>query len=89
VLHPYHETVLALACQKYLCFFHVRGPAHLEPLFDALVHRTVVFVMGKGAVGFRALPFGNFQMVAQLNGRDAERLIIALDAPFDISFQIV
>src|ERR1700675_2134319 len=70
VLHPYHETVLALGCQRYLCFFHVRRPAHLEPLLDALVHRTVVFVMRKCAVGFRTLPLGNFQMVEQLYGRD-------------------
>jgi hypothetical protein len=89
VLHPYYEIVLALACQKYLCFFHVRGPAHFETLLDALVHRTVVFVMRQSAIGFRTLPFGNLQMVEQLYGRDAERLIIALDAPFDVRFQIV
>jgi hypothetical protein len=58
-------------------------------LLDALVHRTVVFVMRQSTVGFRALPFGNFQMVEQFYGRDAERLIITLDAPFDVSFQIV
>jgi hypothetical protein len=75
--------------RKILRFFHVRGPAHLEPLFDALVHRTVVFVMRQSAVGFRAFPFGNLQMVAQLDGGDAEQLIITLDAPFDVGFQIV
>ena len=32
-----------------------RRPAHLEPLLDALVHRTVVFVMRQSTVGFRAL----------------------------------
>ena len=45
--------------------------------------------MRQSAVGFRAFPFGNLQMVAQLNGGDAEELIITLDAPFDVGFQIV
>jgi hypothetical protein len=89
MLHPYKEIVLARPCGRCLRFFEVRGPGHLEPLLDALMDRAVVFVMGKGAVGFRAFPFGNFQMVAQLDRGDAERLVITLDASFDIRFQIV
>jgi hypothetical protein len=89
MLHSYKEIVLRRPCEKCLPFFHVRSPAHFETLLDALVHWTVVLVMGQSAVGFGAFPFGNFQMVAQLDRSDAERLVITLDAPFDIGFQIV
>jgi hypothetical protein len=89
MLHSYKEIVLRRPCEKCLRFFHIRRPAHLETLLDALVHGTVVLVMGQSAVGFGAFSFRDFQMVAQLDRGDAERLVITLDAPFDIGFQIV
>ncbi len=89
VLHPYIRAWSIGCARNSLRFFHLGGPGHLEALLDALVHRTIVFVIGEGAVGFGAFSFGNFEMVPQLDGRDAEGLLEAFDAPFDVSFQIV
>ena len=50
---------------------------------------AVVFVVSESAIGFGAFSFGDFQMVAQLDRGDAERLVITLDASFDVGFQIV
>jgi hypothetical protein len=45
--------------------------------------------MGESAVSFLPFSLGDFQMVAQLDSRDAEQLIITLDASFDVGFQII
>jgi hypothetical protein len=49
----------------------------------------MVFMVGESAVRFGALAFGNFKFVAQVHGGDAEELIIAFDAAFDVGNQIV
>jgi len=75
--------------REILRFFYLSGPGHFKTLLDALVDRAVVLVMGQSAVGIRAFSFGNFQMVAQLDRRDAKQFIVALDAAFDVGFQII
>ena len=89
MLHSYKEIVLRRPCEKCLRFFHIRRPAHLETLLDALVHGTVVLVMGQSAVGFGAFAFRDFQFVAQVHGRDAEEFVIGFDAAFDVGFEVI
>lgn len=72
-----------------LAFLNFGGPFHLEASLDALVHRAVAFVNGECAVGFGPLPVRYFQLVAQLDGGDANQLFFGFDAPFDFGFQIV
>jgi hypothetical protein len=45
--------------------------------------------MREGAVGFSAFTFGNFQLVAQVHGGDAEEFIIGFDAAFDFGFEMI
>lgn len=49
----------------------------------------MVFMVGEGAVRFGAFALGNFQLVAEVYGGDAEEFIVAFDAAFDVGYQIV
>jgi hypothetical protein len=49
----------------------------------------MVLMAGEGAVGFGAFAFGDFQPVAQIYGGDAKEFVIALDAAFDVGYQVV
>jgi hypothetical protein len=53
------------------------------------MHWAMVFMVGEGAVCFGAFAFGNFQLVGQLYGGDAEEFVIAFDAAFDVGYQVV
>ena len=46
-------------------------------------------MVGEGAVRFSAFALGDFQLVAQIYGGDAEEFIIAFDAAFDVGYEIV
>jgi hypothetical protein len=45
--------------------------------------------MREGAIGFGAFALRDFQLVAQLDGGDAEKLVIGFDAAFDVGFEVV
>jgi hypothetical protein len=49
----------------------------------------MVFMVGESTVCFGALALEDFQPVAQVRGDDAEELIIAFDAAFDVGDEIV
>jgi hypothetical protein len=49
----------------------------------------MVLVIGESAIRFRALALRNFQLVAETDGGDAKKLVVAFDAAFDLRFQIV
>jgi hypothetical protein len=46
-------------------------------------------VVGQGAIRFWALALWNFQFVAETDGGETKEFVIALDAAFDIGFQII
>jgi hypothetical protein len=70
-------------------FFDVRRPANLKALFDALMHRAIVFVKRERPIGVCALSLGNFHAITQLHCRDSKQLIVRLNSSFDIGFQVV
>jgi len=47
------------------------------------------FVVGEGAIGFGLFSLGDFQVILEINGRNAEEFSIFFDASFDIRFQFV
>jgi len=49
------------------------------------VNRAVVFVVSQGAICFGALAFGDFELIAQIHGRNTEELVIAFNPAFDVS----
>ena len=49
----------------------------------------MVFVDGEGAIGFGAFALGNFEVVEQIHGGDAERFVLGFDASFHVGFQII
>ena len=72
-----------------LFFFNVCRPGDFKSLFDALVNGTVVLVVRESSFGFCLFSLGNFQVIFEIYGRDAEDFSIFFDAPFDIRFQFI
>jgi hypothetical protein len=58
-------------------------------LLDALVDWAMIFVDGEGAIGFGTLALGDFEVVAQIYGGDAERFVLGFDSSFHVGFQII
>ena len=49
----------------------------------------MVLVVSECTICFRTLTLRNLQLVAETDGRDAKELIVAFDAAFDFSLEIV
>jgi hypothetical protein len=49
----------------------------------------MVFVIGEGAIGFRALALRDFKFIPEADGSNAKELVVAFDAAFDFRLEIV
>jgi len=46
-------------------------------------------MVGERAVRLGSFSFGDFQLVTETHGREAEEFVVAFDAAFNLGFQII